>query len=53
MRFLGHDVPFYVSGRVYLLLISEDSLVKSKLLSIDHRGKVACLSVFYRIYFGQ
>ncbi|CAH2226749.1 jg805, partial [Pararge aegeria aegeria] len=30
-----------------------DDLANKKLKSLEHRRKVACLSVFYRIYFGE
>ncbi|CAH2217918.1 jg18815 [Pararge aegeria aegeria] len=30
-----------------------DALANKKLQSLEHRRKVACLSVFYRIYFGE
>lgn len=34
-------------------LIGDDKLVKTKLHSLAHRRSVACLSVFYRLYFGE
>ncbi|XP_049886813.1 uncharacterized protein LOC126381362 [Pectinophora gossypiella] len=34
-------------------LIGDRKLVEAKLHSLDHRRKVACLSVFYRLYFGE
>lgn len=34
-------------------LINNDILTDKKLQSLEHRRKVACLSVFYRIHFGE
>ncbi|KAL0821757.1 hypothetical protein ABMA28_005179 [Loxostege sticticalis] len=34
-------------------IIGDNKLVASKLHSLAHRRKVACLSVFYRLYFGE
>jgi hypothetical protein len=34
-------------------LFGNDSTLKSKLQSLEHRRRVACLSVFYRIHFGE
>ena len=34
-------------------LIGDVKLVNAKLHSLTHRRKVACLSVFYRLYFGE
>ena len=34
-------------------LIGDVKLVDAKLHSLAHRRKVACLSVFYRLYFGE
>lgn len=34
-------------------LIGDDTMVEAKLLSLEHRRKVASLSVFYRIHFGE
>lgn len=34
-------------------LIGDDKLVKTKLHSLAHRRRVACLSVFYRLFFGE
>ncbi|XP_063362860.1 uncharacterized protein LOC134651689 [Cydia amplana] len=34
-------------------LLGDDPAVKSKLQSLDHRRRVACLSVFYRIHSGE
>ncbi|CAH2216719.1 jg26030 [Pararge aegeria aegeria] len=34
-------------------IIGDNSLTQAKLHSLQHRRNVACLSVFYRIYFGE
>ncbi|XP_045491040.1 uncharacterized protein LOC123690909 [Colias croceus] len=34
-------------------IIADPSLIRSKLQSLDHRRQVACLSVFYKIHFGE
>ncbi|CAH2267266.1 jg14733 [Pararge aegeria aegeria] len=34
-------------------IIGDKSLTQAKLQSLQHRRNVACLSVFYRIYFGE
>uniref|UniRef100_A0A2H1VQC3 SFRICE_024526 n=1 Tax=Spodoptera frugiperda TaxID=7108 RepID=A0A2H1VQC3_SPOFR len=34
-------------------LINDDALVEAQLQSLEHRRKVASLSVFYRIHFGE
>lgn len=34
-------------------LINDPDLVEAKLQSLEHRRKVACLAVFYRIHFGE
>ena len=34
-------------------IIGNEALCNAKLQTLDHRRKVACLSVFYRIYFGE
>ena len=34
-------------------IISNDALVESRLQSLEHRRRVASLSVFYRLHFGE
>ncbi|CAH2244257.1 jg20201 [Pararge aegeria aegeria] len=35
-----------------MTIIGDKSITQAKLHSLQHRRNVACLSVFYRIYFG-
>ncbi|XP_045499434.1 uncharacterized protein LOC123697060 [Colias croceus] len=34
-------------------LIADPSLLSGKLYTLEHRRKIACLSVFYRLHFGE